>query len=429
MTTGELNRKITPEYHQIKEIPIIRAEKHHLSNNVPLYTINAGSLDIIKIEFIFKAGSWFEPIPLVSSATNAMLNEGTTNRTSEQISETFDYYGAFFHLNVDKDTASIVLFTLKKYLSETLTVIEDIIKNSIFPEKEFEVYINKLKQHFIIEKNKVKTLARDKFLESLFGKNHPYGSEISLENFDQVTTDQLIDFYKKFYYAKNCQIIVAGKIDSNLINIFEKYFGKNDWKGNGSFFDRPIPVTSPKQGEYYVKKDKTVQSAIRIGKVLFNKLHPDYPGMLVLNTILGGYFGSRLMKNIREEKGYTYGISSLIISLHHSGYLTIASEVGADIYKDAIKEIYKEIKNLREKPVPLDELTLVKNYLLGELLRMFDGPFALADSFRSILEYGLNYDFFNKGIDTVKNITPEEILSLARKYLNEGSFTQVVAGK
>ena len=151
--------------------------------------------------------------------------------------------------------------------------------------------------------------------------------------------------------------------------------------------------------------------------------------MLVLNTILGGYFGSRLMKNIREEKGYTYGISSHIISLHHSGYLTIVSEVGADVYKKAITEIYKEIKILREKPVPYDELTLVKNYLLGELLRMFDGPFALADSFRSILEYGLNYDFFNKGIDTVKNITPEEILSLARKYLNEESFTQVVAGR
>lgn len=429
MTSGKLNRKITPEYHQIKEIPIIRAEKHHLSNNVPLYTINAGNLDIIKIEFIFKAGSWFEPMPLVSSATNAMLNEGTANRTSKQIAETFDYYGTFFQLNIDRDTASIVLFTLKKYLSETLTVIEDIIKNSVFPEKEFEVYINKLKQHFIIEKNKVKTLARDKFLESIFGKDHPYGSEISLENFDQVTTTQLVDFYKKFYHAKNCQIIAAGKIDSDLINTLEKFLGKNDWNGNGSFFDRPIPVTRPKQGEYYVKKDKAVQSAIRLGKVLFNKLHPDYPGMLVLNTILGGYFGSRLMKNIREEKGYTYGISSLIISLHHSGYLTIVSEVGADVYKKAIREIYKEIKILREKPVPYDELTLVKNYLLGELLRMFDGPFALADSFRSILEYGLNYDFFNKGIDTVKNITPEEILSLAQKYLNEGSFTQVVAGR
>jgi len=429
MTTGELNRKITPEYHQIKEIPIIRAEKHHLSNNVPIYTINAGKLDIIKIEFIFKAGSWFEPMPLVSSATNAMLNEGTANRTSKQIAETFDYYGTFFQLNVDRDTAGIVLFTLKKYLNETLAVVEDIIKNSTFPEKELEIYINKRKQHFIVEKNKVKTLARDKFLESIFGKDHPYGYENSLEDFDRVTTTPLVDFYKKFYHAKNCQIIVAGKIDSNLINIFGKYFGENDWKGNGSFFDRPIPVTSPKQGEYYIKKNKAVQSAIRIGKALINKTHTDYHGIQVLNTILGGYFGSRLMKNIREEKGYTYGISSLIISLHHSGYLTIVSEVGADVYKKAIREIYKEIKILREEPVPYDELTLVKNYLLGELLRMFDGPFALADSFRSILEYGLNYDFFNKGIDTVKNITPEEILSLAQKYLNKGSFTQVVAGR
>ncbi|GAI82885.1 unnamed protein product, partial [marine sediment metagenome] len=390
---------------------------------------NAGNLDIIKIEFIFKAGSRFEPMPLVSSATNAMLNEGTANRTSEQIAETFDYYGAFFQLNVDRDTAGIVLFTLKKYLNETLAVVEDIIKNSTFPEKELEIYINKQKQHFIVEKNKVKTLARDKFLEAIFGKDHPYGYENSLEDFNRVTTTQLVDFYKKFYHAKNCQIIVAGKIDSNLINIFGKYFGENDWKGNGSFFDRPIPVTSPKQGEYYIKKNKAVQSAIRIGKALINKTHTDYHGIQVLNTILGGYFGSRLMKNIREEKGYTYGISSLIISLHHSGYLTIVSEVGADVYKKAIREIYKEIKILREKPVPQDELTLVKNYLLGELLRMFDGPFALADSFRSILEYGLNYDFFNKGIDTVKNITPEEILSLAQKYLNEGSFTQVVAGK
>lgn len=429
MTSRKLNRKKPPEYHQIKEISIIRAEKHHLSNNVPLYTINAGNLDIIKIEFIFKAGSWFEPMPLVSSATNAMLNEGTANRTSKQIAETFDYYGTFFQLNVDRDTASIVLFTLKKYLNETLAVVEDIIKNSTFPEKELEIYINKRKQHFIIEKNKVKTLARDKFLEAVFGKDHPYGYENSLEDFDRVTTTPLVDFYKKFYHVKNCQIIAAGKIDSDLINTLEKFLGENDWNGDSRCVDRTIPVTSPKQGEYYIKKTKSVQSAIRIGKAIINKTHTDYHGIQVLNTILGGYFGSRLMKNIREEKGYTYGISSLIISLHHSGYLTIVSEVGTDVYKKAIREIYKEIKILREEPVPYDELTLVKNYLLGELLRMFDGPFALADSFRSILEYGLNYDFFNKGIDTVKNITAEEILSLAQKYLNEGSFTQVVAGK
>jgi zinc protease len=429
MTIEKLNRKKTPEYHQIKEIPIIRANKHLLSNNMPLYTINAGILDILKIEFLFSAGSWFEPMPLVATTTNVMLNEGTTNLTSEQISETFDYYGAFLQLNTDKDTASIVLFTLKKYLKETLTVVEDIIKNSVFPEKEFEIYINKTKQQFIVERNKVKTLARDKFLESVFGKNHPYGLKISLENFDNVTIDQLIKFYKKTYHANNCQIIVAGKIDDELISYFEKYFGKNDWKRNGRQKSVDIPVTGSKHREHFIKKDNAVQSAIRIGKILFNKLHPDYPGMNVLNTILGGYFGSRLMKNIREEKGYTYGIFSLILSLHNSGYLTIVSEVGIEVCKNTINEIYKEIRTLREKPVPGDELNLVKNYLLGELLRMFDGPFVLADSFRSILEYGLDYDFYTKTIDTVKNITPEEISALARKYLKEDSFTQVVAGR
>jgi predicted Zn-dependent peptidase len=188
-----------------------------------------------------------------------------------------------------------------------------------------------------------------------------------------------------------------------------------------------VPDIDP--GKALIEKDKVYQSAIRIGKILFNKHHPDFLAMQILNTILGGYFGSRLMKNIRENKGYTYGIGSMIVSLHHSGYFVIASEVGKDVCRAALKEIYKEMKILRETTIPEDELTVVKHYLMGEVIRMFDGPFALAESLKAIVEYGLDYDYYDKTIETIKHTTARQLLDLANQYFAPGTFTEIVAGK
>jgi zinc protease len=423
------NRQGIPRVKPVQKIDYIRAEEVILSNGIPLYLINAGTQDIVRIELFFKAGSRVETVPLVASATNAMLSEGTEKRTSEMIAESFEYYGAYFQLNADKDNGTVVLFTLAKYLEQTLEIVADILLHSTFPDKEFQTYIRKAEQQFIEEQGKVKTIARTGFLKAIFGNDHPYGREIVVQDFHRVTFSMLADFYHNHYRNRPFCIIVSGKLWTGMDNIIDHYFGENRIIEFYPLENASLQLPDRDPEKVFIEKEKVFQSAIRIGKKLFNKHHPDFAAMQLLNTILGGYFGSRLMKNIREDKGYTYGIGSMILSMHHAGYFVIASEVGKEVCRAALEEIYKEINILRETIIPEAELTVVKHYLMGKMVRMFDGPFAQAESLKAIIEYGLDYDYYDKAIDTIKNTTGKQLLDLANQYFASGTFTEIVAGK
>ncbi len=423
-----LDRTQQPPYKLIDKIHIIRAKPQKLDNSLPVYVIEAGEQDLVRLEFIFEAGTYYQPYSLVANFTNSLLSEGTKKRTSAEISEKLDFYGAFLEADTGKHSASIVLYTLNKYLAETLEMLEDILKNPTFPQKELETLIRKKKQKFIVENTKVETIAKGLFAESIFGKQHPYGKIVQLQDFDRVKQEWLVDFYQQHYHSKNCKIIVAGKIENSLLSLLNKYFGENDWEKSSptkSFF---IPILPTDEKKIYLPKKDAVQSAIRIGRVLFSKQHPDYQPLQVLNTVLGGYFGSRLMKNIREEKGFTYGIYSLVASYRTTGYFLITAEVGKDTREAAVKEIYAEMKKLRDEFISQEELSLVKNSLLGELLRIFDGPFALAETFKSLLEYDLDYEYYERLIETVKTITAFDLYELADIYFRPEYLTEIVVG-
>jgi len=424
-----LNRKTAPLRQIPDKITITKAEDIILPNGIRLLTINAGSEDVCKMDLNFLAGSRYQKKAVESRATLAMLTEGTPVLTSHQIAEKFDFYGSFCEHASDRDFSKISLFSLNKFLKESLELLDQVVKNPIFPEKEIETYRIKGKQSLIVELEKVSTLARQDFFKGLFGESHPYGICTLPDDYINLQRNDLVDFHQKHLTSNLCTIVLSGKIGDNEINNVIKYFGANRW-GNDSttheLFSKPI--TSSKR-KYFSYKEDALQSAIRIGKQLVDRKHPDYSALVILNTILGGYFGSRLMKNIREEKGYTYGISSSILTLKELCVFVIGTEVGTEFTLPALKEIYIEISRLRNELVSDDELDLVRNYLLGELLRSFDGAFAIAESLTSLYEYNdLNYTFFEKTIQTIKTITPEQIMSLANHYLREEDFIECVAG-
>ncbi|MBP9029931.1 MAG: insulinase family protein, partial [Bacteroidales bacterium] len=157
--------------------------------------------------------------------------------------------------------------------------------------------------------------------------------------------------------------------------------------------------------------------------------HPDMPGLVVLNTILGGYFGSRLMRNIREDKGFTYGISSFIIPMAELSALVVSTEVGSAFTEKTVDEVFKEMIKLQTEPVSNDELELVRGYMTGQVLRTFDGPFAIADSLASLFQYNnLDFEYINNLIRTINEITPTQLLGLAKKYLDVDRMVVSIAG-
>lgn len=424
-----LDRKTHPTYHSIQEINIPVPETTFLDNGIKFYTFNAGTQDILKVEIAFNAGSWYQQKPLVASFTNEMLTEGSANFSSKEIAEKLDFYGAFIHPNSTKDFGNITLYTLNKYLPETIKILEDIIKNPTFPAKEFNTYRSKRKQQFVIELEKVTNLARREFNEQLFGLNHPYGKKADVIDYENINREDLISFHKEFYHSGNCKVIISGKISNKTIETINKYFGNNSWEKKATQAETTYPVEKTFKPTSVIEKKNVTQSAIRVGKVTINKDHPDFHKLKITNTLLGGYFGSRLMKKIREEKGYTYGISSILVTMKHAGYIIILSEVGKDVAKYAIDDIFTEIKRLKTELVSDKELALVKNYMLGDLIRAFDGAFEISSTYRSLIDFDLDEKYLHKAIETIHSISPKEIKDMANLYLDEKSFVKTIAGK
>lgn len=421
-----LNRKIQPEIQLPGRINFIQPETYQLRNGIKVYQFNSGTQDVISIEIMFAAGSWFQKKPFTAMATNLMLREGTKNYSAQKLSESLDYYGAHFENTTERDKAYVTLYSLNKHLDSTLPLLSEIVKNPVFPAYEYSVLAGKQLQMLEVNRQKVNFLARTHFNSIIYGNKHPYGMYLEPNDISNVINSDLADFHKLQYHSDNCSIIVAGRIKPGLINDLEAHFGGNDWSGTASKRQQYLPAGSDEKNHFLVKEG-AMQSAIRIGGLMFSRNHPDFAGMKVLNAILGGYFGSRLMNNLREDKGYTYGIGSSVVPLRNGGYFVISGEVGADVTQEALTEIKSELKRLCDEQVKESELSLVRSYLSGEMLRAVDGPFAQADMYRELIEDELDISHFEELMDTIKHITAPQLQDLAIRYFNpENLFTLVV---
>lgn len=421
-----LNRQIAPDFKQVSTINFIQPTHKKLNNNVPVYTIYSGEQDLVRIEFIFNNVKWDVEKPLQAIAVSALLNNGTSTLSSKEIAQKIDFYGAFFQTEYVQDHSSVTLYTLNKHLAAVLPIVRAVLTDSQFPQQEIDLYIQNQKQKLQVNLKKNDILARKEFAHALFG-NTAYGVDIQARHYDELKREDLTAYFKAAYAPDNCTVIVSGKFEEASFELLNSEFGQNWESGHATKNDFSFSTTP--RAVIYKERADAIQSAIRIGKLAVNRTHEDFAGLQILNTVLGGYFGSRLMNNIREDKGYTYGIGSGISSLQDAGYLFIATEVGAEVCAAALTEIYKEIEILKNELVGKEELTLVKNYMLGSMLGSLENVFSHADKFKNIHFFGLGYDYYENYIAKVKTITAEDIKLLANKYLNKEDFTEVVVGK
>jgi len=420
-------KSIKPEIIPVTLEQIQDVKISSLSNNVPVYLVDGGNEDILKIDFIFRAGLTNEELPLQSSATVQMLTEGSESMSADEIKRQLDYYGIIFAPSFERDYACISLIFLNKYIQEALGLCSEIIFRPRFPEEELKALMNRKLQWFLIDRERVSTLATEHFFESIFGKNHPYGARINKEDFTRITPYNLRDFHSKNYTPSSLSIIVSGKIHPDTVKLLDNTIGKIIFKAIEKKRSPQLPYSETTKKTDITRKE-AVQSALRIGMQTIRRTNPEFPALQIVNTLLGGYFGSRLMKNLREIKGYTYGISSYLVSLELSGYIMIATEVGKKHKSGALNEIIKEIKILQKKPVQESELQMLRNYMMSDLVRMFDGPFATAESFRTVWESGLDFNYYLKLADKIRTITPDEIIHIARTYYNIDDLYVITAG-
>ncbi len=422
------DRKTQPEVHDAVEfdytLPPINTMK--LANGLPLYWLSAGVQEVVEVNWIVPAGLWQEEKPSAANAVAGLLKNGTSKYTSHALHEAIEFYGASLKVSAGNDYTTITLHTLNKHLEPLLPIVYDILTDSVFPEEEVNIYKQNTMQRLLVSLRECEFVANQQIDVLLFGEHHPYGRYTRKESIEAITREDLLDFYHKHYALGGLQIFMAGKITEDDCKLVDKFFGQVPVTG-GNEAEQDFSLETATEHKHSLLNDPNgVQGAIRVARLFPNRHHPDFAPMVVLNTLFGGYFGSRLMSNIREDKGFTYGIYSSLTSYKNSGSLTIHTEAGRDVLEAALKEIYFEMEQLRTEEVDEEELLLVKNYLLGNLLGDLDGPFSILQRWRTLILNGFTIDHFNRNIAIYKNITPAEVKELAVKYFDTKDFFEMV---
>lgn len=423
-----IDRNIAPKIFPLSRPVIMKHKTEILPNGVEVVILNDPTQEVFKMDILFKAGAIFQPQRLIATTAINMLGEGTSIHTSEQISELFDYYGAYIGEHVSMVNSELCLIGLCKYAEPVVNLTAELIIDSIFPEKELGIFLKNRKQQFLIQREKTSYLARKEYMLRMYGDGHPLANQVDAEDYDLLERDLLIDFHKERYVAENCKVYISGNVNEQILSYVRKAFSEipNSFDINERYTPKPKPFPI---GKYHVTKEKSAQTSIRIGKVGVKLTDPDYPEFMLLNTIFGGYFSSRLMTNIREEKGYTYGIQSCNLPVYSSANWFIATDVNKEMCQATIDECFKEMRNLSEKTVSKEEFNRARQYLHGELLRELDGAFAQSDMLRHKRSFGLDLGLYNQMIKRISTCNPDRIQELAARYLRPEECYIVTAGE
>ena len=425
-----LDRTMPPLLRPLEAFEILRPERLEMKNGMQLNVIRAGSQEVVRLDLLIGGGQWHQTQALQALFTNRMLREGTPTMTSAQIAEKLDYYGAWLDLSSSVNCGFVTLYSLNKYFPRTLAIIADMLMNPSFPEKELEVVLETNRQQFLVNSSRVEVIARKHFNRSLFGEEHPFGRFAVESDYGRITPEVLREFYRKHYHSGNCTVYVSGKVTPEIIRCIEEHLGNVPWGEIKKV--QPLDLIEPRQTtekHVFVEKADALQSSLKMGCFMMDRVHPDFLKARVMVTLFGGYFGSRLMSNIREDKGYTYGIGAGIVNCPGSGVLAITTEADNQYIDSIITEVYREMDKMCNDLAPQEELEMVRNYMLGDFCRSYEGPFSLSEAWIYTKTADLDDDFFVRQVDSIRSITAEEIRTLAQRYLCKENLIEVVAGK
>ncbi|HBG71157.1 MAG TPA: hypothetical protein DDX57_10260 [Bacteroidales bacterium] len=427
MNTTDINRSIAPaaESLQFGGFPAFTETK--INNQFPCFCFENFNSEVVRLDILVKSGSWIQQKPLQASSMARMMTEGTRQFNSFQIAEAIDFGGAYIDVTASNHHTTFSIFAVKHILVKLFPILKSILTEATFPEEEFRVILANNKQEFIIGNRKVMNLARRIFPSMLYGEKHPYGKTICEADFDNLVTEDLKHLYNHLPFGE-LSLYIGGNIDSDVIASLNDLL--KDINNNGSGIpEQEFTIQPSAEKEKIVLVEDAVQSAIMMGIPVVGRSHPDFPLLALTNTILGGYFGSRLMKTIREEKGFTYGISSGLALRAKASHLSIQTEVNTDITQQALDEIFKEISRLSAEKVLMEELNIARNYIFGNLLRSLDGPFALTEKLMHMHADNLDpKKYFRNYWDSIANASPEDVLLTAKKYLNPDEMRVLIVG-
>ena len=452
-------------------------QKHLLPNGQTLRYFPNNALGLVKLDITVEAGSRYQRFKCQAHAANQLFGEATAMRDAREVAEFLDFRGIVVERMADVCVSNLTFYFLRRYADELLPLVREMFDapysgdgGSPITQAMFDAYVAKRRQQLATGFQKTSYVARNRFYELLYGTKHPLGTYAKLEDIDALTLEAVNDFICERYALGTAHLVMSGDVDEELLALADRYLASQSL---GGMSEPSLPQPNPESGEEdglsrqrlllrgvdvrpgYVSYQlpNAVQSTIRIGCILpFFQLdnqeipmrqrpllrgeadrlgfvsainNSQFSQFMVLNTVLGGYFGSRLMSNIREDKGYTYGIYSTTQIHRGSIVFYITADVAKEATQSAVEEVFKEIDRLQQEPISAEELDRVRNYMMGDFIRSIDGVFEVSERYRQmasthVVDPNPETDpLATSLLEAITQVTPAQLQSLAQTHLKD----------
>lgn len=426
----DLDRSIQPEIKRFFDVSFGHAEHFSFPNGMEVVVGNdVRDSDVVRVDLMMRGGKWHQKHILQALFTSRMLREGTPEHTSGQIAEIFDYYGAWTEFSSSMQHSYVSMYTLGKFLKNTVDILYEIVTEPLFDEKELRTVANINRQNFLVNSSKVEYISQKGLLQMMFGEKHPVGIYACPEDYDTINSGLLKDFYSRYYNSDNTKVFLSGNVSNSVIDTVCDVFGKRKYGDYARPYDvGDFEIVTSKDNFRKIHVPNSLQTSLRMGLFIPERTHEDYQKLRILITVFGGYFGSRLMQNIREDKGFTYGISAGTAFYPGTGMMIISSEVNNDSYAEVVAEVKNEMMRLRSELISEEELEGVRSFMMGEFMRSFEGAFSIADTRMFLEATDLNEDFYRNSLEALKNVTSQDLMEMALKYFNPDELKVSAAG-
>lgn len=422
-----VNRNTAPATYSFPDLKLDFPNEIKLNNGIPCWIINGGEDEMVRVNVYMSSGTLMETKPTLSLLTSLMLLEGTVDKDSETVAKLFDYYGTRKSADSYDYFSEVVLTSLNDNFKDTMKLTFDCIKSPLFPENELEVLKRRLAANIQVLQQRVKYIASCEMKSLYYGADTIMGHNITVDDVMAITRDDLIEYHKKTYLPSSCKVIVSGMITDETLAVLNDTIGS--WYSDIDSTLLPKWEMKPSADMLsIIDKPGAMQSGIRMRLQTVQRSHRDYIPIRIMVMALGGYFGSRLMSNIREDKGYTYGINASLLGTKDDGCIDISCECATMHTWNVIEETKKEILRLKEELMPWNELETVKQHLLSSLAKTHDTPYNIAGYVSSTILFGVYPEYHNDHIKWINDITPEIIKDIANKYLDLDKLRIVIAG-
>lgn len=425
-----LDRSIAPPVKTIDSIELLPIQETEFSNKFKVYYLQNCESDIIQLSFLFKAGYKYQHKKTLADVFTSLLINGSVHHSAKELSEMLEQYGVLYTIEPLPVYCKCQFTFLRKNISFILPVIEEIIKYANFPQDELDIYVQTSTEQYQTLIKNVATVAQWQYSKIIYGEEHPLNKWHTPEDYQKLTRDDLLYYLTTHFHPHNGFIFVSGNTDEKVLELLDNAFGKNLFHQTQHTFDETVPLPNSSEKHLYIQLPDALQSAIRVGMPIDIHIHhTDYFDFVIANTLLGGFFGSRLMSVIREEKGYTYGIYSALTTYDSYSVFTVSAEVKAEYTQASIDEIVHQIELLQDTPPDAEELQIVKNYLAGELLDNTDGILKQDNVWKFLIARHLDANYYNRFLQRLKTIQPPDISAVMKKYLFTDHLKKCIAGK